>query len=107
MSDIPEFIYGHYFKVPVCVTDDYVFRFEETTEGTFAHCDVHKWNKTVQKRLIQSWKSIANNHGGPLLGLNEYCDVKKAKFLKLLGFRCLCLHEDHEIWIWRNNGFTI
>lgn len=98
--NIPEFVYGHYFKVPVCVTDDYVFRFEETTEGTFAHCDVHTWNKTVQKRLIQSWNSIAANHGGPLFGLNEHRDVKKAKFLKLLGFRWLCFHEDHEIWIW-------
>lgn len=99
--NIPEFIYGHYFKVPVCVTDDYIFRFEETTEGTFAHCDVHNWNKSIQKRLIQSWNSIATNHGGPLFGLNENRDEKKAKFLTLLGFRWLCFHADHdEIWIW-------
>ena len=100
MNDIPEFIYGHYFKVPVCVTGDYVFRFEETTEGTFAHCDVHKWNRLVQKRLMNSWGCIAENHGGPLFGLNENCDSKKAKFLKLLGFKWLRFHDDHEIWIW-------
>lgn len=98
---IPEFVYGHYLKVPVCVTEDYIFRFEETTEGTFAHCDIHhNWNKSIQKRLIQSWDSIACNHGGPLFGLNENRDIKKAKFLTLLGFTWLRLHDEHEIWIW-------
>ena len=101
---IPEMVYGHYFKVPVCVTNDYVFRFEETTEGTFAHCDVIHWSKTVQKRLKESWFSIATNHGGPIFALNENLDRKKAKFLKTLGFAWLCPHDEHEIWIWRYNG---
>jgi hypothetical protein len=101
---IPELVYGHYLKVPVCKTDDYIFRFEEAIEGTFLHCDVIRWNKTVQQRLIQSWNSIADNHGGPIYVLNEHRDAKKAKFVRLLGFEWLCPHESHEIWIWRKNG---
>jgi hypothetical protein len=104
MTDIPEVIHGHLLKVPVCITPDYIFRFEETTEGTFAHCDVHRWNRAVQKRLIHSWNSITSNHGGPLYCLNTGRDPKRAKFAQMLGFEWLCPWDNHEIWIWRTNG---
>lgn len=103
--DIPEVVYNHYLKVPVCCTNDYIFRFEGHICGTLAHCDVFRWNKTVKNNLIKSWQSICHNHGGPLYAVCDKSDNKKQKFMKLLGFKFFEDYEQsQEIWIWSNYG---
>lgn len=102
---IPEIAFEHYFKVPVCKTEDYVIKFEEHIKGTFVHCNVFKWNKTVKSRLSEDWKVIATKHGGPIYALHDVSDQKHEKFLKLFGFTKLIeLPDLKEIWIWSKHG---
>lgn len=101
----PEVVHDHYLKVPVCKTEHYVIRFEEHLKGTFVHCDVFQWNKTIKENLQKSWDSVTSSHGGPIYALHDSHDRKHEKFLKLFGFKRLKhLPDFKEIWIWSNNG---
>lgn len=100
-----EIVNLHYLKVPVCKTDDYVIKFEEHIQGTFVHCDVRKWNKTIKENLLKSWETVSNSHGGPILALHKIDDRKHYKFLNLFGFKKYLDYNDlEEIWIWSKNG---
>jgi hypothetical protein len=102
---IPEVVHEHYLKVSVCITNDYVIRFEQHLQGTFVHCDVFNWNKSIKEKLQESWCSVANTHGGPIHALHDLHDQKHQKFLKLFGFKRLKhLPNFKEIWIWSKNG---
>lgn len=101
----PEVVHEHYLKVPVCITDDYVIKFEQHISGTFVHCDVFQWNKTIKEKLQKSWDSVTANHGGPIYALHDFHDRKHQKFLQTFGFkRHKQLPGLKEIWIWSNNG---
>lgn len=96
---------NHYLKVPVCKTKDYVIKFEEHIQGTFVHCDVFTWNKTVKENLLKSWDTVTSSHGGPIYALHDSHDRKHEKFLNLFGFvKHLILPDTREIWIWSNHG---
>jgi hypothetical protein len=100
---IPEVIYGHFLKIPVCKRESFRILFEETTEGTFVHCDVTKYNASVKRELKNCWDAVARLHGGPIYALHDFTDRKHEKFLKLFGFRPhRCLPNLQQIWIWRN-----
>lgn len=101
---IPELVYDHYLKVPVCITPDFIIRFEQHLHATFAHCDVFRWNKEVRQRLKESWHSVSSNHGGPIYAMHDVGDAKHEKFLKLFGFQPLDRKADKELWIWDNYG---
>jgi hypothetical protein len=101
----PEVVHEHYLKVPVCKTEHYIIKFEEHINGTFAHCDVFKWNKTIKESFNKSWNSVAASHGGPIYALHDFHDRKHQKFLQLCGFkRFKQLPGLKEIWIWSKNG---
>jgi hypothetical protein len=102
---IPEVVHEHYLKVPVCVTEDYVIKFEQHLQGTFVHCDVFNWNKSIKEKLQVSWDTVANTHGGPIHALHDLHDQKHQKFLVMFGFKRLKhLPDFKEIWIWSKNG---
>lgn len=102
---IPEVVHEHYLKVPVCRTEDYVIKFEEHIQGTFVHCDMFNWNKTVKSHFLEHWNTVAKAHGGPIYALHDFHDRKHQKFLGMCGFKRLKLLPDFkEIWIWSYNG---
>lgn len=98
---IPEVVHEHYLKVPVCQTEDYVIMLEQHISGTFAHCDMMNWNKTIRSRFLSHWGSVTATHGGPIYALHDFHDRKHEKFLKMCGFkRYKNLPSLKEIWIW-------
>lgn len=102
---IPEIAYEHYFKVPVCKRPEYTISFEEHINGTFAHCDVFRWNRTVRNSLLKDWNEVAEKHGGPLFVFKEQTNEKLSKFIALFGFiKLLDIPKDQEIWVWSKNG---
>lgn len=106
--DIPEFAYEHYFKVPVYQDNDFVLKYEEHEQGTFIHCDVFNWNKTVKSKLANVWGVLSNFHGGPIYALHDIHDRKHEKFLIMFGFSVLRpLPDNKEIWIWSKHGKPI
>lgn len=108
MSETPEIVNEHHLKVPVVQRKDYVIRFEEHLQGTFIHCDVHRWTKTTAQSLACDFKLLCDLHGGPIHALHDSRDRKHEKFLKFYGFEVLKPHEEtQEVWIWRNNGKPI
>lgn len=104
MKEIPEVFKEHYFKVPVVNTPEYTIKFEEHyTQGTFIHCDVRKWSKSVCADLQQAFAVLTILHGGPIHALHDSRDRKHEKFLKLFGFaKAKDLADSQELWIWRN-----
>lgn len=106
--DIPDIAYEHRFKVPVYRDNDILLRYEEHLSGTFIHCDITNWSKSVKERLSDVWFVLSSFHGGPIYALHDIHDRKHEKFLKLFGFcRLKGLPDDKEIWIWSNNGKPI
>lgn len=98
---IPEIVHGHYLKVPVCKTAEYVVYFEEQLNGTVIHCDVFKWNKEVRIKILKTWEVIKGLHGGPIYAIHDPQDLKHEKFLKLFGFTKLkTVFDLNEIWVW-------
>lgn len=103
--NIPEIAYEHRFKVPVYQDDDILLRYEEHLSGTFIHCDIKKWSKSVKERLCFVWAVLSVFHGGPVYALHDSTDRKHEKFLKLFEFRPYQrLSQDKELWIWSKNG---
>lgn len=102
---IPEVAYEHFFKVPVCIREEYTIMLEQHVSGTFAHCDVFKWNKTIKSRFLADWNTVTATHGGPIYALHDFHDRKHKKWLEMCGFkRHRILPRLKEIWIWSNNG---
>lgn len=102
---VPEIAYEHFLKVPVCITKDYTIKLEQHISGTFAHCDMLNWNKTVKCKFLAHWASVTANHGGPIYALHDLHDRKHQKFLEMCGFkRHKIMPALKEIWIWSNNG---
>lgn len=98
---IPEVAYEHKFKVPVVKTKDYVISFEEhETQGTFIHCDVYGWSKSVFMALQIDFTRLCRLHGGPIHALHDSNDRKHEKFLRLFGFVKAEDLGDQELWIW-------
>lgn len=103
--EIPEIVYEHYLKVPICKRPEFIVRLEEHIEGTFIHCDVFKWNKQVKKEILEVWDSISRLHGGPIYTFVGSDDIKIQKFMQLFGFkRHLKYGDGTESWIWSNYG---
>jgi hypothetical protein len=103
--DIPETAYEHHFKVPVYRDNEILLRYEEHIYGTFIHCDITSWSKTVRERLSTVWGVLSGFHGGPIYALHDIHDRKHEKFLNLFGFKRLqALPNSKEIWIWSKNG---
>jgi hypothetical protein len=99
--NIPEVAHEHKFKVPVVKTKDYVISFEEhETQGTFIHCDVYGWSKSVFMALQIDFARLCRLHGGPIHALHDSNDRKHEKFLKLFGFAKAKDLGDQELWIW-------
>ena len=101
---IPEVIYGHFLKVPVVKRKHFTIMLEETTEGTFIHCDVTKYNASVRKELLDTFCDLGWLHGGPIYALHDFTDRKHEKFLKMFGFKYLKdMPNLQQIWIWRKS----
>lgn len=98
---IPEVAHEHKFKVPVVKTKDYVISFEEhETQGTFIHCNVYGWSKSVFTALQIDFACLCKLHGGPIHALHDSNDRKHKKFLELFGFVKAEDLGDQELWIW-------
>lgn len=99
---IPEIIEEHYLKVPVVSRENFEILLEQHVSGTFAHCNVKKYNPTVKRELQQCWSQLTALHGGPIYALHDLPDHKHRKFLCLFGFRRVkALPGLKELWIWR------
>lgn len=106
--DIPEIAFEHHFKVPVYRGKDFVVKFEEHLSGTFIHCDVFTYSRSVKAKMLRVWRLLRALHGGPIYALHDSKDRKHEKFLMLFGFERLQVLPDHqELWIWSNNGKPI
>jgi hypothetical protein len=102
---IPEVVHEHYLKVPVCIRQEYIIMLEQHISGTFAHCDMFKWNKSSRASFLKDWNLVATTHGGPIYALHDFHDRKHNKWLFMCGFkRFKILPNLKEIWIWSNNG---
>lgn len=101
---LPEVAYEHKFKVPVVQRKDYKICLEEhAKQGTFIHCDVYNWHKSIALELQTDFTTLRNLHGGPIHALHDSKDRKHEKFLKLYGFaKAQDLGDGQEIWIWSN-----
>ncbi len=93
----------HRLKVPVIRRENFRIRLEEHMWGTFAHCDVYKWNPSTAKELLATWKTLTFLHGGPIYVYHDCSNHLRTKFIEMLGFRKLRnWSQTHDIWIWSN-----
>lgn len=98
----------HRLKVPVIRREHFRIRLEEHKWGTFAHCDVYKWNHHVAKEIMETWKTLTYLHGGPIYVYHDCSNRLLEKFILMLGFRFhMKISQTHDIWIWSNNGKSI
>lgn len=82
-------------KTPVVIKDDYTIYYEWVEEAIFAHCDVHRWNKTIKHNFVNDVKTLVSIHGRPIFTVHTMAqDNKHIKFLKLCGFEYLQTEKD-------------
>jgi hypothetical protein len=85
-------------KSPVVRRQDYTICFEYRSDtgiprhdhGTYVHCDVYRWNRSIAGALQKDWKALADLQGHAMLYcVHEPWDRKHFKFIKMFGFEKL------------------
>lgn len=72
--------------VDIVVRPEYVLRYEQHDEITFAHLDVHHWSARVARQFRADLDTSHNLLGRPLYVLLSPEAPNLPKFLKLHGF---------------------
>lgn len=82
-------------KTPVIIKDDYTVYYELVEGGTFVHCDMHKWNKTVKENFLKDVETLKDLYNIPLFTVHTIeQDDKHIKFLKMCGWKYLQTETD-------------
>ena len=83
--------------------DHYSVHYEPVETHTVIHCDVHKYNKTIRKQLLEDLDLLMSMRISPLITVHMD-DDKHRKFLEMMGFELLtngnCSDgKTHDIYI--------
>lgn len=92
-------------KQPVIKNENYIVYVEMVQGLTFIHMDVFKWNKSIKKEFVKTWKEWAGKHK-PLYAMPFIDDEKMHKWSIITGFELLqyqkCLDGiTRKLYIWR------
>jgi hypothetical protein len=83
-------------KVPVIENDNFTTYLEVHEGLLFIHCDVHKWSKTVRKKMKSALKGLIKKYKQPLYAAQIDNDNKHRKFLDMYGFKYFGIVKDFE-----------
>jgi len=97
--------YAECVKQPVIKNENYIVYVEMVQGLTFIHMDVFKWNKSIKKEFVKTWKEWAGKHK-PLYAMPFIDDEKMHKWSIITGFELLqylkCLDGiTRKLYIWR------
>jgi len=86
--------------------DSFTVHFEQVEQHTIVHCDVHRYNKTIKKELLENLDLLMSMRKSPLIAVHMD-DEKHRKFLVMMGFEMLvngkCSDgKKHDIYILDN-----
>ena len=83
--------------------EHYTVHYEPVESHTVIHCDVHKYNKTIRKQLLEDLDLLMSMRVSPLITVHMD-DDKHRKFLEMMGFELLTNGDcsdgkTHDIYI--------
>jgi len=86
---------------------NFIAHFEQVENHTVIHLEVHKYNKTIKKQLLENLATLMATRTEPLLTVHTSGDEKHRKFLEMMGFELLinapCSDgKKHDIYILDN-----
>ena len=81
-------------KVPVIENDNFTTYLEVHEGLLFIHCDVHKWSKTISKKMKSVLKGLIKKYKQPIYAEHITGDNKQGKFLDMYGFKYFGIIED-------------